>query len=131
MQNKAFFLKRLNDHVQYLRQMKARLDGNNQFEPTSCRICALGEWLYGEGMKYASEHSEIMLNLFHALLEPHERFHAVSEEALRCQQAGDELGMRRALTEMHTLSTTLINILLKMDAIPVYTVDVVNVGEKY
>ncbi len=131
MQNKAFFLKRLNDHVQYLRQMKARLDGHNQFEPTSCRICALGEWLYGEGMKYASEHSEVMLNLFHALLEPHERFHAASEEALRCQQAGDELGMRRALTEMHTLSTTLINILLKMDGIPAHSVDDANAVERH
>ncbi len=117
MEKKAFFLKRLNDHVQYLRKMKGRLDGTNQFEPTTCQMCALGDWLYGEGQREANEYGESMLTLFNALLVPHERFHQASNEALRCQQTGDEVGMRRAFTEVHTLSNTLVTILLQMDGV--------------
>ncbi|MDQ5768292.1 CZB domain-containing protein [Thiothrix subterranea] len=118
MQKRAFFLKRLNDHVQYLNKMKGRLAGANTFEPTTCRICTLGQWLHGEGTKEAGEYGDTMLTLFRALFEPHERFHQASAEALHCQQTGDELGMHRALTEMHTLSSQLVGILLKMDAVP-------------
>ncbi|WP_051542926.1 CZB domain-containing protein [Thiothrix lacustris] len=117
MEKKAFFLKRLNDHIQYLRRMKGRLDGVNQFEPTTCHMCVLGDWLYGEGQREANEYGETMLALFNALLVPHERFHQASEEALRCQQAGDEVGMQRAFTEVHTLSNTLVTILLQMDGL--------------
>ena len=60
-----------------------------------------------------------------------ESFHVASEEALRCQQAGDKLGMRRALTEMHTLSTTLINILLKMDGTPAHAMDDANAVKRH
>jgi hypothetical protein len=117
MEKKAFFLKRLNDHVQYLRKMKGRLDGCNHFEPTTCRVCSLGGWLYGEGQREANEYGESMVSLFNALLVPHERFHQASDEALHCQEVGNEIGMRRAFTEMHQLSNTLVTILLQMDGV--------------
>jgi hypothetical protein len=117
MEKKAFFLKRLNDHVQYLRKMKGRLDGCNHFEPTTCGVCSLGGWLYGEGQREANEYGESMVSLFNALLVPHERFHQASDEALRCQEVGNEIGMRRAFTEMHQLSNTLVTILLQMDGV--------------
>ncbi|SDZ94295.1 MAG: CZB domain-containing protein [Candidatus Thiothrix putei] len=117
MEKKAFFLKRLNDHVQYLRQMKGRLDGSNHFEPTTCRMCSLGGWLYGEGQREANAYGESMVELFNALFVPHERFHLASDEALRCQLDGNEIGMRRAFTEMHQLSNTLVNLLLQMDGV--------------
>ncbi len=119
MDNKVFFIKRLNDHVQYLRKMKGRLDGLNQFEPCNCHQCALGGWLYGEGLAEVKPHGAVMEDLFQALFVPHERFHQSSDEALRCQTAGDELGTRRALTEMHQLSNTLVTLLLKMDSISI------------
>ncbi|WP_028488518.1 CZB domain-containing protein [Thiothrix lacustris] len=117
MDKKVFFIKRLNDHVQYLSKMKGRLDGLNQFEPCNCQQCALGGWLYGEGLSEVKPYGAVMEDLFQALFIPHERFHQSSDEALCCQMAGDELGTRRALTEMHQLSNTLVMLLLKMDNI--------------
>lgn len=117
METKAFFLKRLNDHVQYLKRVKERLDGANNFEPTDCHTCALGHWLYGEGQQEVTSYGPKVVDLFNQLLEPHERFHTVSSEALQAKLAGDEVGMRRALTDMHKISNSLITILLQMDTL--------------
>ena len=117
MKNNVFFLKRLNDHVQYLRRMKGRIDGKNNFEPTTCYQCALGQWLYGEGRQEASQLGETMEALFEQLLLPHEQFHLASEATLNYRLADDEVGMRRTMTDMYRLSNTLIDLLLKMDAL--------------
>lgn len=49
--SKAFFLLRLNDHIQYLKKIDATLAGTNNFEGTDCHDCKLGKWLYGVGVQ--------------------------------------------------------------------------------
>jgi len=49
MSLRAFFLKRLNDHVLYLKKIKLTLDDRGGFCGSDYHLCKLGEWLYGEG----------------------------------------------------------------------------------
>jgi hypothetical protein len=53
--------------------------------------------------------------LFDSLLEPHQRFHDVSQEAVEKYALGDAAGAKSAVTEMHKLSNVLISILLELD----------------
>jgi hypothetical protein len=115
MTGKAFFFQRMNDHVQYLKKIQATLDGKGEFKGTDYQACKLGHWLYNEGPEEASAVSAETRNLFDTLLEPHQRFHDASHEAVEKHMAGDEAGAKQAVTEMHKLSNVLINILLDLD----------------
>lgn len=42
MKKQAFFLQRINDHVQYLSKIKATLTRGGDFQGTHCQDCALG-----------------------------------------------------------------------------------------
>lgn len=115
MKQKAFFLQRMNDHVQYLGKIKATLNQCGDFQGTDCHHCALGQWLYGEGQKEPSSLGEDGHALFEQLITPHEHFHQASARALNALEAGDEVGQYRAMTEMHQLSNHLVKTLLNLD----------------
>ncbi|HHJ80238.1 MAG TPA: hypothetical protein ENJ65_01240 [Candidatus Tenderia electrophaga] len=115
MATKAFFIQRLNDHVQYLKKIQATLDGNGDFQGTAHTECKLGRWLFGAGSDEAVLIGADAKALFDSLIEPHERFHLASRQALDSQQAGDMVSAEATLTEMHKLSTVLINKLLELD----------------
>jgi hypothetical protein len=116
MAGKAFFIMRLNDHVQYLKKLEDTLHGKGDFAGTDHTECKLGQWIFGEG-----EQEVVGLNnpqakeVFDSIKDPHERFHTISKEALAKQQAGDEAGAKAASTEMHVLSTNISNKLLELD----------------
>ncbi|MEN8177391.1 MAG: CZB domain-containing protein [Pseudomonadota bacterium] len=115
MAGKAFFFQRMNDHVQYLKKIQATLDGKGDFQGTDFQECKLGKWLYDEGPEEASAISAETKSLFDTLLEPHQRFHDASHEALQKHRDGDSEGAKDAVTEMLKLSNVLINILLELD----------------
>lgn len=117
MNKPAFFLHRMNDHVQYLSKIKATLNNRGNFQGTDCQHCALGKWLYGEGPREAQALGSEVYKLFDQLIEPHEKFHEASARALAQFKVGDELGQYRAMTEMHQLSSYLIKTLLDLDRI--------------
>ncbi|OUD12335.1 CZB domain-containing protein [Thioflexithrix psekupsensis] len=113
---KAFFMMRLNDHVQYLKKMDATLKGKDNFVGMDHCSCKLGKWLYNEGVSEVESLTDPRAKVvFDSLFEPHERFHTVGQEALAKKAAGDETGAQAALTELHTLSNTLANKLLELD----------------
>jgi hypothetical protein len=118
MAKRAFFMRRLNDHIQYLKKMDATFKGEKDFRGTTHRGCKLGEWLYSEGWAEVSamENSKAT-EVFQSLLEPHERFHLLSNDALEKKQAGDERAAYKLFTELHVLSNTLTNKLLELDGL--------------
>jgi hypothetical protein len=116
MAEKAFFMKRLNDHIQYLKKIDAAIGGKSDFQGTSHQDCQLGQWLYNEGQaEVAALENENVKQVFESLLEPHERFHKLGQEALDNKQAGDEKSAQSNLTQMHILSAILTNKLLQLD----------------
>ena len=116
MSNAAFFFLRLNDHIQYLKKIQMTIEGKGEFTGTSFQDCKLGKWLYGTGPAEASAVSTELREIFDTLLEPHELFHNTSHEAVKKSLEGDKKGAELHVTQMHKLSTTLVNILLKLDA---------------
>ena len=118
MPNQAFFLMRLNDHIQYLKNIEATLVGEGDFQGTSHLSCKLGQWLYGEGAKEVTQlKNPKAKEVFESLFEPHERFHTISYEALAKHQGGDKGGAQAAITEMHQLSHVISQKLLELDAL--------------
>ena len=115
MSSKAFFLLRLNDHVQYLRRVQATLDGKDDFQGSDFHDCKLGKWLYGEGAAEAQATGAQAKEIFDGLLEPHQRFHEASQQALLSRQQGDAAASHGAVTQMHKLSNTLVDMLLSLD----------------
>lgn len=115
MTGKAFFLQRLNDHVQYLNRIQRTLDGRGDFPGTDCHECALGHWLYGDGANEAAAVGDEAKQVFDGLLDPHERFHLASKRALDLQQSGDRSGSEQAITEMMKLSVVLVDNLIALD----------------
>lgn len=113
---KAFFMLRLNDHVQYLKKMDATLKGQQDFAGSEHTACKLGQWLCGEGAaEVANLTDERAKAVFESMLEPHARFHQVGQQALEKKRSGDEAGAHAAMTELHTLSTVLMNKLIELD----------------
>lgn len=113
---KAFFMMRLNDHIQYLKKIDATLKGQSDFQGTTHTDCKLGKWLYGDGpTEIAAMKDNRAKEVFDSILEPHERFHILGKKALENKQAGDEDAMKQALTSLYTLSTVLTNRLLELD----------------
>lgn len=115
---KAFFIKRLNDHIQYLKKINATLSGEGNFQGTKHTECKLGQWLYGEGkVEVDSLNNSKAQAVFASIFAPHERFHQVSKYALECKSRGDDTGVQAAVTEMHVLSNVISQKLLELDDI--------------
>jgi len=116
MAGKAFFLMRLNDHVQYLKHITDTLDGKENFAGTSHTDCKLGKWIYNEGEAEVAELSDPRAKeTFDSIKEPHEKFHTISKEVLEKHANGNAEEARKAATEMHVLSTQIYNKLLDLD----------------
>lgn len=116
MAGKAFFLMRLNDHVQYLKRITDTLDGKADFAGTSHTDCKLGQWIYGEGeAEVASLSDPRAQETFEGIKDPHEKFHTISKAILAKHADGDAEGAKKAATEMHVLSTQIYNKLLDLD----------------
>lgn len=114
---KAFFLMRLNDHIQYLKNIEKRLTGENDFAGSSHRECKLGKWLYGEGiLEIAGLKNPKAQEIFESLFEPHQHFHEASAQAIEKYQAGDTQGAHQAITDMHVFSRIITQKLLQLDA---------------
>jgi Chemoreceptor zinc-binding domain len=113
---KAFFIMRLNDHIQYLKKIDAALNGKSDFQGTHHHDCKLGKWLYGIGSEEvaAMKHHKAK-EVFDSLFEPHEHFHTIGKDALSKKQAGDADGAKVALTALYSLSATLTQKLLELD----------------
>ncbi len=115
MSESAFFLRRMNDHIQYLSKIKLTLTDKGDFQGSDPHSCVLGKWLDNEGPEQASAISTEARTVFDSLVEPHERFHKQSHLALERKAAGDNDGMEAAMTEMFKLSVTLVDTLIKLD----------------
>jgi hypothetical protein len=115
MADTAFFLLRLNDHMQYLRKIQATLDDQGDFLGTDYRECKLGRWLYSDGPAAAAALGPVAQALFDSILGPHQRFHEASSLALERKRALELEGMRLAITEMLKLSAMLVDKLLTLD----------------
>lgn len=116
MASKAFFMMRLNDHIQYLKKMEAALKGDNNFLGTDHKTCKLGCWLHAEGKaEVADMHSPKAQEVFDSLFEPHQQFHEAGQRALAAKIAGDDQSAKEAMTEMYQLSAVLTNRLLDLD----------------
>lgn len=116
MAGSAFFLMRLNDHVQYLKKIDNTLKGKDSFGGSTPDACKLGKWMLGDGPGEVSQLADARASeVFESLKAPHIRFHEVSKEALEKQQAGDTAGATELVTEMHRLSTDISNKLLELD----------------
>jgi len=117
MAGKAFFMKRLNDHIQYLKQIDAVVRGESDFKGTTHEACELGQWICHEGPEEIAAMTDTRAKeVFESLLEPHERFHDLGEKALEYMKANDEDNMKAAVTEMHVVSTIITNKLLELDS---------------
>jgi hypothetical protein len=113
---KAFFLIRINDHVQYLKKINHTLNGQDDFQGCSHAECKLGKWIFGEGEAEVNAlENPLAKEVFDSIKEPHEHFHQASTDALAKQQAGDKDGAQQSITEMHKLSTIVYNKLLELD----------------
>jgi len=118
MPSKAFFLMRLNDHIQYLKKIEATLEGKGDFYGTHHHKCKLGQWLYGDGANEVTTlQSGDAQKVFDSLFEPHEQFHTASKQAL--EKAGDGKNAKIAITEMYKLSQIITKKLLALDALKI------------
>lgn len=115
MSENAFFLRRMNDHIQYLGKIKATLTDKGEFQGTDHHSCKLGQWLDNEGPEQATALGGEARQIFDSLIAPHEAFHNASHQALACKESGDQTGMESAMTEMFKLSVTLVDTLIKLD----------------
>lgn len=111
----AFFVQRLNDHIQYLRKVTNTLKGADDFQGTECTQCKLGQWLYHEGQADFNACVPDGNELFALLEEKHKRFHVFSNDALAKHRSGDSINSYRAMTEMHKLSNEMVKLLLTAD----------------
>lgn len=115
MAAKAFFLLRMNDHVQYLKKIQATLDNKGDFQGSDCHSCKLGVWLYGEGRSEVESLGAEAVAVFESLLEPHQQFHESGRIAVEKHVAADAAGREAAVTDMMRLSNTLVGKLLTLD----------------
>ncbi len=116
MTTKTFFMKRLNDHIHYLKELDAALRGENDFSGTSAQSCELGRWMYGDGKQEIVQlHNPKARELFDSMFKIHEQFHQLGEEALSKKAAGDNLGAQMAITKMYGISAELTSKLLELD----------------
>jgi hypothetical protein len=112
---KAFFMQRLNDHIQYLDKVTRTIKGKMEFAGTDCHCCKLGQWIYAEGREEVSLYAPAAMPLFEQLVEKHEYFHVISNTILAQFHAGDISQIHQEMTEVHKLSNQLVSILLDID----------------
>ncbi|MET0052786.1 MAG: CZB domain-containing protein [Candidatus Thiodiazotropha sp.] len=117
MSASAFFLLRMNDHIQYLGKIKAALEDRGDFQGTDHHSCKLGSWMDREGAEQSASLGSEVQTLFQQLQQPHEKFHTASHQALACKAQGDHAGMEAAMTEMFRLSNTLVSLLMQLDTL--------------
>lgn len=115
MTSKAFFLQRLNDHIQYLRKIEESLADRSDFQGTAPDQCKLGKWLYGDGRSEVAQFGAGPTEVFESLFEPHRQFHEAGKRALESKACGDAPGKAAAVTEMMRLSYVLVGKLLSLD----------------
>ena len=111
----AFFLLRINDHMQYLKKINATLEGRGDFQGNDHQHCKLGQWIASVGPREAAEAGAEATALFEGIRGPHEKFHAASGRALAFRAAGRQTESQEEVTEMHRLSTALVDLLLGLD----------------
>jgi hypothetical protein len=111
----AFFLLRLNDHVQYLNRIKATLNGTGDFKGTNHHECKLGKWMDSAGPTETDDVGPEARALFDSLDEPHRLFHEASARAISLSAAGQSAESEQAITEMYRLSALLVDRLLQLD----------------
>ena len=116
MSETAFFMRRMNDHVQYLCKIEDTLDERGDFYGTDHHSCNLGRWLDNEGPEQSSAVGVEARTVLDQLISPHEQFHRASDQAFERKAAGDPAGMKDAMTEMYKLSTTMVNMLIELDS---------------
>jgi hypothetical protein len=105
----------MNDHLQYLKNVSATLDGNGDFRGSDHHSCKLGRWIDGPGPSEVAAYGPEALAVFDAVRTPHEQFHAASGRALEFRAAGRRADQEREVTEMHQLSGMLVDKLLELD----------------
>ncbi|MCU7915650.1 MAG: CZB domain-containing protein [Candidatus Thiodiazotropha sp. (ex Gloverina cf. vestifex)] len=115
MSESAFFLRRMNDHVQYLGKIKTTLADKGDFQGTDHHTCKLEQWLGTEGPAQADAIGNEARAIFDSLIEPHEEFHSASHLALKRKADGDTEGMEQAMTKMFKLSVDLVDLLMDLD----------------
>jgi hypothetical protein len=113
----AFFLLRINDHLQYLKKINATLEGRGDFLGGDHHSCKLGQWIDSSGPREASEVGAQAVALFEGVRAPHEQFHVASSRALALRAQGQERESAREVTQMHRLSSALVDLLLGLDQI--------------
>ena len=112
---KAFFMQRLNDHIQYLDKVTKTIKGLMDFHGSDCHCCKLGMWLDTDGKQEINAYATGANHLFDTLVTQHEQFHVISSNVLEKHQQGDKDSAYKAMTEMHKLSGQLVSILLEID----------------
>lgn len=116
MANKTFFMKRLNDHIHYLKELDASLKGESDFTGTDAHNCELGKWMHGDGQQeIRALHNPKAQEIFNAMHDIHEQFHQLGAEALAKRETGDSLGAQMAITKMYGISAELTSKLLELD----------------
>lgn len=111
----AFFLLRMNDHLQYLNKIKATLDGKGDFHGSDHHSCKFGKWLDSDGPAEVAAIGADAQSIFDSIIQPHQQFHEVSHQALQAKESGDEPKAASLVTEMHRLSSHLVDKLLQLD----------------
>ena len=96
---KAFFMQRLNDHIQYLDKVTKTIKG----------------LMDSDGKQEINAYATGANHLFDTLVTQHEQFHVISSSVLEKHQQGDKDSAYKAMTEMHKLSGQLVSILLEID----------------
>ncbi|MCV6638639.1 CZB domain-containing protein [Candidatus Albibeggiatoa sp. nov. NOAA] len=118
MTTKTFFMKRLNDHIHYLKELDAALKGESNFAGTDSHSCELGKWMHGEGKQEITHlHNPKAREIFESMFDIHDQFHKLGEEALSKKSSGDSLGAQMAITKMYGISAELTSKLLELDRI--------------
>ncbi len=81
-------------HFQYIERVAAFLEGSGpEPEPSSPEECAMGQWLRE--------------NPNPAMVEPHNRFHAILAEAVAKKKAGAESEAKALLDQAYTIYSQL------------------------
>jgi hypothetical protein len=118
MANKTFFMKRLNDHIHYLKELDAALKGDKEFTGTDAHHCELGKWMHGAGKQEIRQlHNPKAQEIFDSMFDIHDQFHKLGAEALAKKDSGDHLGSQMAITKMYGISAELTSKLLELDRI--------------
>lgn len=121
MSNKTVFIRAIESHLDYLKEVQRNINGAGDYCGTSHLSCTMGKWLYGQGAKDVKKIGKSAEKIFQQLFEPHEKFHEVSSASIKAFNDYDHLLAKSSLSEMIFLSNTLIKLLQKLNEIAVGT----------